>query len=287
MNAIAANALLKTLEEPAASVRLVLTAGDPDLLLPTIRSRCQKRRIPMPAFAVALPWLAARGVDQPEVMLAAAGGRPIEALELIADGLDARFWQRLAPAVAAGDAGVLAGLPLPRAIEALQKLCLDALALAHGAAARFLPADSLRRGGGPRRCWPGRANSFAPPAKTTTPGMRHFSSNRWWPRARGMVLPDGAACTFATLESMTDLSARPPERIPRAPPAPAGRFEAQRYPAGVPREGRAVRGLHPGVRRGRLFVPTTRDYRLGDDVYLLLSLPDDAQRYPVAGKVGG
>ena len=37
---------------------------------------------------------------------------------------------------------------------------------------------------------------------------------------------------------------------------------------------------------GGLFVPTTREYRLGDDIYLLLSLPDDAQRYPVAGKVG-
>jgi type IV pilus assembly protein PilZ len=36
---------------------------------------------------------------------------------------------------------------------------------------------------------------------------------------------------------------------------------------------------------GGLFVPTTREYRLGDDVYLLLSLPDDPQRYPVAGKV--
>jgi type IV pilus assembly protein PilZ len=37
---------------------------------------------------------------------------------------------------------------------------------------------------------------------------------------------------------------------------------------------------------GGLFVPTTRDYRIGDDIYLLLSLPDDNQRYPVAGKVG-
>ena len=36
---------------------------------------------------------------------------------------------------------------------------------------------------------------------------------------------------------------------------------------------------------GGLFVPTTRDYRLGDDIYLLLSLPDEPQRYPVAGKV--
>ena len=37
---------------------------------------------------------------------------------------------------------------------------------------------------------------------------------------------------------------------------------------------------------GGIFVPTTRDYKLGEDIYLLLSLPDDPQRYPVAGKVG-
>ncbi|MCK6424922.1 MAG: PilZ domain-containing protein [Burkholderiaceae bacterium] len=36
---------------------------------------------------------------------------------------------------------------------------------------------------------------------------------------------------------------------------------------------------------GGLFVPTNREYRLGEDVYLLLTLPDDPQRYPVAGKV--
>ncbi len=41
----------------------------------------------------------------------------------------------------------------------------------------------------------------------------------------------------------------------------------------------------PVLSEGGLFVPTTRDYRLGEDIYLLLSLPDDPQRYPVAGKV--
>lgn len=41
----------------------------------------------------------------------------------------------------------------------------------------------------------------------------------------------------------------------------------------------------PMLNDGGLFVPTTREYRLGDDIYLLLSLPDDPQRYPVAGKV--
>ncbi len=41
----------------------------------------------------------------------------------------------------------------------------------------------------------------------------------------------------------------------------------------------------PAFTDGGLFVPTPREYKLGDDIYLLLSLPDDAQRYPVAGKV--
>jgi len=41
----------------------------------------------------------------------------------------------------------------------------------------------------------------------------------------------------------------------------------------------------PLFAEGGVFIPTTREYRLGDDVYVLLSLPDDTQRYPVAGKV--
>jgi type IV pilus assembly protein PilZ len=42
----------------------------------------------------------------------------------------------------------------------------------------------------------------------------------------------------------------------------------------------------PMFTEGGIFVPTTRDYKLGEDIYLLLSLPEDPQRYPVAGKVG-
>ena len=41
----------------------------------------------------------------------------------------------------------------------------------------------------------------------------------------------------------------------------------------------------PMLTEGGLFVPTNRDYRLGDDIYLLMSLPEDPQRFPVAGKV--
>lgn len=41
----------------------------------------------------------------------------------------------------------------------------------------------------------------------------------------------------------------------------------------------------PALTDGGLFVPTQREYKLGDDIYLLLTLPDDPARYPVAGKV--
>ncbi|MFT3856907.1 MAG: PilZ domain-containing protein [Aquabacterium sp.] len=41
----------------------------------------------------------------------------------------------------------------------------------------------------------------------------------------------------------------------------------------------------PAFTDGGLFVPTSREYTLGDDIYLLLSLPEDTQRYPVAGKI--
>ena len=41
----------------------------------------------------------------------------------------------------------------------------------------------------------------------------------------------------------------------------------------------------PLFKEGGVFIPTARDYQLGADVYVLLTLPDDTQRYPVAGKV--
>lgn len=41
----------------------------------------------------------------------------------------------------------------------------------------------------------------------------------------------------------------------------------------------------PLFSEGGIFIPTTREYQLGNDIYVLLSLPDDTQRYPVAGKV--
>ena len=41
----------------------------------------------------------------------------------------------------------------------------------------------------------------------------------------------------------------------------------------------------PLFKEGGVFIPTGREYQLGADVYVLMTLPDDTQRYPVAGKV--
>ena len=69
--------------------------------------------------------------------------------------------------------------------------------------------------------------------------------------------------------------------------AACGGQQAQRHSAGLSREGRALRRLHSRVfTDGGLFVPTTREYKLGEDIYLLLSLPDDPQRFP-RGRQGG
>jgi DNA polymerase-3 subunit delta' len=143
MNAVAANALLKTLEEPPGNSRFILCSSAPEALLPTIRSRCQTLALGLPVNAEAVQWLASHGVEQPDLMLAATGGQPLEALAWSQQGIDAASWAGLPRHVVAGDASHVAGWPMPRLIEALQKLCHDALSVRVGAAPRYFPAESV------------------------------------------------------------------------------------------------------------------------------------------------
>jgi DNA polymerase-3 subunit delta' len=146
MNAIAANTLLKTLEEPPGDARFLLSCGAPDALLPTIRSRCQAVPLALPPADVASAWLAQQQVAQPDVLLAAAGGQPLEALEWVREGVDAVTWARLPKQLAAGEVGALATWPLPRLVDALHKLCHDAMCLACGAPPRYFPLAALPSG---------------------------------------------------------------------------------------------------------------------------------------------
>lgn len=80
MNPAAANALLKTLEEPPARVLLLLVSHQPGRLLPTVISRCRKVAVPLPERETALDWLRAAGLAEPASPLAEAGGAPLAAL---------------------------------------------------------------------------------------------------------------------------------------------------------------------------------------------------------------
>jgi DNA polymerase-3 subunit delta' len=125
LNAIAANALLKTLEEPPGEMRFILTSADAQALLPTLRSRCQGVRLELPERGQALAWLSARGVSQAQTVLQASGGQPLRALELARAGLDARAWEQLPQWIARGESAAVADWPLPVLLDALYKLCHD------------------------------------------------------------------------------------------------------------------------------------------------------------------
>lgn len=146
LNEHSASALLKTLEEPPAGTRLVLTCSDPLAILPTVRSRCHRLALPAPAAADAEAWLQAQGVARASVLLAACGGRPLDAQALARDGVDAGAWERLPRALAAGRPGALAGWPMPRALDALVKLAHDALARSAGAPTRYFDAAAVPAG---------------------------------------------------------------------------------------------------------------------------------------------
>jgi DNA polymerase-3 subunit delta' len=84
----AANALLKTLEEPAEQVVLILTATDPSKLLPTIVSRCQMlalRPLSRQEILEALQTQWQAPPDRAELLAQLAGGRLGWAVRALAD----------------------------------------------------------------------------------------------------------------------------------------------------------------------------------------------------------
>ncbi|RYY75729.1 MAG: DNA polymerase III subunit delta' [Gammaproteobacteria bacterium] len=94
MNANAANALLKSLEEPAANTLLILVCHTPSAVLPTIRSRCQMRLLPTPNTEQVIHWLKPLMVGNStpvEKLVEAAGRAPLTALAYLeGDALERR-----------------------------------------------------------------------------------------------------------------------------------------------------------------------------------------------------
>ena len=91
MNVNAANALLKSLEEPSGDTVLLLVSHQTSRLLPTIKSRCVQQACPLPSEAMSLAWLAKALPDCSEEerieLLTLAAGSPLAAVNLQTQGV--------------------------------------------------------------------------------------------------------------------------------------------------------------------------------------------------------
>ena len=155
MNRSTANALLKTLEEPAAGTLFLLVSDEPERLLPTIRSRCQRMAVPLPSAENANRWLIAAGVGEADRWLGLAGGAPILAAELAASGerqlIDALV-QQLARGAGMDPLAAAAALdklvkaekgaqPMKRLMEWAQKWLVDLSLRSAGLGSRYFVAE--------------------------------------------------------------------------------------------------------------------------------------------------
>lgn len=149
LNVMAANALLKVLEEPPPSTVFLLVADATDRLLPTLVSRCRRLPLAAPAPAQALQWLSAQGVKDAAAWLAAAGGAPLAAQRLaLARETPCPQWLTtlLEPLAArrAPDVGTIADLldkvPAAEWIDILQRMYVDLSFCAAHQTVRYYPA---------------------------------------------------------------------------------------------------------------------------------------------------
>ncbi|MBY0269267.1 MAG: DNA polymerase III subunit delta' [Burkholderiales bacterium] len=144
LNVNAANALLKSLEEPPALMHFILISHRPHRLPRTIISRCRQLSLRQPDRATALAWLGGQGVADPEVALAQSSGAPLLALAASeGDELAGRrdFLSRIAPPDfdPLAIAETFRDLPLERFIAWLQKWTYDIAELRMLDTIRFNP----------------------------------------------------------------------------------------------------------------------------------------------------
>lgn len=141
----AANALLKTLEEPSASTHFLLVTSHFTRLPATVRSRCVRLTFALPDAGHCIQWLQGQGLDQAEAALAYAGGAPLRALQLAQPETWA-FRRRLIDSIlarpdfdAVQSADGLESTDLAPLIQALQRWCHDLLLASSAAAVRYHP----------------------------------------------------------------------------------------------------------------------------------------------------
>ena len=148
MTVEAANAFLKTLEEPLGQVRIILISENAHRLLPTIRSRCLGFAMPWPKQEAALAWLQTQlpntPVAQLQTALQATGGRALDASAWLNSPLASR-WATLPRALAQGQVAALADCSPREAMDTLSKLAHDLWAMKVHAAPRYFQSQDLPR----------------------------------------------------------------------------------------------------------------------------------------------
>lgn len=147
----AADAMLKTLEEPPPDTHLLLVTERMGLLSPTIRSRCQRLSFGRPDTQSALAWLEQQSIAEPQAHLAAAEGAPLRAAALAADDSlrQRQLWEEQLAAVLKRQADVVQvaeewGRQASREwLNWLERSCREALAGKLGAGGGATPLAGL------------------------------------------------------------------------------------------------------------------------------------------------
>jgi DNA polymerase III subunit delta' len=143
LNVASASALLKTLEEPPPSLRIVLTANAATDVMATVVSRCQMVRVHAVESTQALAWLREASVQDADTLLRAAGQEPLAALRLSEQGMDAAAWNDLPKAIAAGRLSIVRGWSVAQTLDTLMRFCHDAMRHAAGTPPRYFPVSAM------------------------------------------------------------------------------------------------------------------------------------------------
>ncbi|GEA01514.1 hypothetical protein KUL17_04110 [Alteromonas sp. KUL17] len=109
MTEAAANALLKTLEEPTNNTFLLLITDSINKIMPTILSRCERQILSLPSVSDSLNYLNAKGVeDASEALLSAYGYAPLRVEEALSgeEDISYRNFSDGMQALLAGDANL-------------------------------------------------------------------------------------------------------------------------------------------------------------------------------------
>lgn len=118
MNESAANALLKTLEEPAPDCLFILVTSRINHLLPTIVSRCQRLVVPAPSTSLVMEWLKDQNIDAPAYALHLCADSPLKTRAFMLEGGVDKYREIEAQLIAAVNGDVSAQLKCISLIDA-------------------------------------------------------------------------------------------------------------------------------------------------------------------------